>query len=344
MAKTDKVVLTLDELKAENAAIEAEDETTPQVVEDEPEIEAVEEETEKTEEDAETSEDETEETEIEDWMKPDGHTQEDVEKEKKFTDSDIGKAKAKLRAKLERKHESEVEKLRAEVEKLKTGQPQPSTDLNRPKREDFYDNDDPEGEYLEALADYKVSKSLAALETKQASTEVERKNLESKQAIERAVDRHYEEAVKLAKDSGISAESYQNADYNVRSMVNEVFPDSGDIVVDALISKMGKGSEKVMYALGVSDTKRAKLKDLLQTDTSGMSAAMYLGQLIQELGTPRKRKTNAPKPATEIKGDVEISSTGAKKKYDEAHAKRNGAEAFKVKQAAKKAGIDVSDW
>lgn len=329
---------SLAELKAENAAEEVETEVSPQEVEEETETEVAEVETEVTDEVAEPESEETEETEVEDWMQTDAA-------EKKFTDGDIGAAKKKLRAKLESKHNDELDKLRTENEQLRSRTPEPKQ-LNRPKREDFLNSDDQDEAYIDALTDYKMEKASAKQATTVKEGEATRQQNDFQQAVSQEVDQHYERAVKLSEDSGISPELYQSADLKVRQVIESIFPNAGDSTTDHLISNLGEGSEKVFYSLGVNSTKRDKFESLLRSDKTGLKAAIYLGELKSELTAPNKRRTNAPKPAAQIKGDASTTPTGnaLKKKYDAAHKKGDVSGAFKLKRAAKKEGIKTSSW
>lgn len=332
---------SLAELKAENAADEVETEVSPQEIEEETETEVAEVEPEVTGEDADLKPDEPEETEVEDWMQTDAAKNAD----KKFTDFDIAAAKTKLRAKLEDKHTDELDKLRAENEQLRSRTPEPKQ-LNRPKREDFLESDDPDEAYIDALTDYKIEKGAAKQATTVKEQESTRQQNDFQQAVSQEVDQHYERAVKLSEDSGISPELYQSADLKVRQVIESIFPNAGDSTTDHLISNLGEGSEKVFYSLGVNSTKRDKFESLLRSDKTGLKAAIYLGELKSELTAPNKRRTNAPKPAAQIKGDASTTPTvnALKKKYDAAHKKGDVSGAFKLKRAAKKEGIKTSSW
>ena len=343
---------TLEELKAANAEAEAaaEDENatdeteaddSPQEEETEEENEAVEETTEEPDEDAETETEDTEETDTDDWMQSDTPKS---QAEKKFTDGDIGKAKAKLKAKLVNR-DSEIEKLKAELEAAKTSRPK-AEGLVKPKRDDFEDSEDPDEAFVEALADWKVKTAQAELQATQASEATARQRKEQALEIASSVDQHYERAAELSAKSGISAEQYQSADGVFREMIESVYPQAGDAIADALISNMGKGSEKVVYNLGINQTKRAELKALLEADKNGLKASIYLGKLTEQLSAPNKRKTQAPTPAKAIKGDaIENASLKVlKKKYNAAHKTGNAQAAFDVKREAKKAGADTSNW
>ena len=344
-------VMTLDELKAanaeqeaaaevENVAEELDTESPPQADEVEEDAETVEDELEETTEDAESEEEETGEDDTEDWMQSDSH---ESQAEKKFTDGDIGKAKAKLRAKLEKRHEDEVEKLRAELEALKGGKR--AEPLAKPKREDFYDEDDPDEAYFDALTDWKLKTHQAEVKAETQSAELTRKQQEVQQATAKAVDQHYERAVGLSAKSGISAELYQSADYKVRQMVESLYPGAGDNITDALIASMGDGSEKVMYNLGINESRLGELRTRLEQDKNGIKAAIFLGQLNERLSAPQKRKTNAPKPAADAHGDVQaINQKALKKKYDAASKSGNTQAAFDARREARKAGVDTSNW
>jgi len=337
-------VTSLEDLKLENAAKEEKLEPTPQVDEDEPGVEAVDETEEVAPEDAESEDGETKESDTEDWMKSDD-SHESQEAEKKYTGTDIGKAKQKLKAKLNRKHDSETEQLKARIAELE--QVTPKTDeLSKPKREDFYDNEDPDEAFFDAKAEYNNQKFQAKQQAEQISHDEKARQQQINVETDQAVDQHYERAIKLAEDSGITAEAYQGADYQVRQMVDSIFPGSGDVVTDAFISKLGKGSEKVMYSLGVNKERREVFKKLLLDDTSGIAAGMYLGELKKDLVAPSKRKTAAPPPIATLKGDAkQVESSGAlQKKYDDAHKKGDFGKAFKLKQAAKDGGANTSNW
>ena len=120
---------TLEELKAENAAKEAEALETTETQEAEPTLEVVETETEETQETAESNETETEEVETESWMQTEDQTS---ESDAKFTDSDIANVRRKFKAKLN-KEKDENSELRAEIEALKNQIAQPRQDIPQQK-------------------------------------------------------------------------------------------------------------------------------------------------------------------------------------------------------------------
>ena len=340
---------SLEDLKAENVEAETDALPPPQAGEEELEADAVEENLEANEGDsgekleAETSEGEPGDSDIEDWMDS-GEEQ---------SADDIPNAawkgarehyKGKL-SKAKEEHNAEIDKLKAEVAELKNGAP-PAKQLNRPKREDFYDHEDPDSAYLEALSDFNVEKSSA----KQASKAKEAENNRQQQVlldeINTGVDQHYERAVKLSEESGIKAETYQAADRTVRASIDAVVPGGGDIVTDKLIADLGEGSEKVFYSLGVNPAKRTKLQSLLTSDSSGLKAAMYLGELKAQLNAPKKRKTNAPKPAPHLNGDAAGGDEhkALKQEYDKASDSGDTQAAFNARMKAREAGANVKNW
>ena len=162
-----------------------------------------------------------------------------------------------------------------------------------------------------------------------------------------AVDEHYERAGKLIENSGVSQENYKKADTIVRDAVESVMPKRGDLITDHAISILGKGSEKVIYNLGVNKANRLEFIELLREEPNqGLKAIAFLARLQERLIKPKKGTSNARSPATQIKGDDATTSKGkaSKKKYDAAHAKGNAQEAYNLKKLAKANGVDVSVW
>lgn len=348
-------IQTLEEVKAELAAEEAaaaapaepeaeevEDEAEPTATEQTGEVEAETEHDDPGDEDANDGEEETE-----DWMQGDQGAQ---EADLKFGDSDVAAAKRKLRAKLEKKHTSEVDELQAKIAELekRVSQPQQQSQsaLQRPKRDDFLDADDPDEAFSEALVDWKLKTAQAEQQAESKTKEVQAKLQEVERKVKESVDQHYDRAAELAEKSGISPEQYQAADYRVRKMVHDIVSQrpngNGDKAVDWIISKIGKGSEKVIYNLGVNTKRLAEFESILRSDTDGTDAVAFAVRLAAELQSPVKRKSNAPAPAPQVTGDAKGSDSAArlKKKYDQA----DGAKAFEIRRQAREQGIDVRNW
>lgn len=334
---------TLDELRAENAAEEAAKAQAPQPGASDVDDAAA--------DDLNTDDnlaeggegEEGQQAEPESWMK--GDDQESHGADKKFTDSDIGAAKAKLRSKLEAKHQTELDELRNQLEELRRNTVSPQLSA-KPKRDYFYDQDDPDEAYTEALADWKLKETLSRQHQETQQYEMQRKQLEVQQSIESSVDQHYERAAVLAAASGISPELYQSADHRVRSAIDGVFPGGGEQVTNSLIASLGEGSEKVFYNLGVSPKRLAELTSKLASDPSGLQASIYLGRLSAELVTPMRKKSNTPPPATTVQGDANTTDVGRnlQRRYQEAHKKGDTQAAFNIRREAKAKNINVNSW
>lgn len=333
---------TLEELRAENAAAEAAQAQAPQT--------GASETTEAAAEDLSTDEnlaegeegEEGQQAEPESWMK--GDDQESQVAEKKFTDSDIGAAKAKVRAKLD-VAKSEIENLRAQLEEARRNTVAPQQ-LDKPKREDYYDQDDPDEAYTVAVAKWINRSEQAQQHAETQQYEFQRKQLETQRSIETGVDQHYERAATLAAASGISPELYQSADHRVRSAIDGVFPGGGENVTNALIASLGDGSEKVFYNLGVSPKRLAELTSKLAADPSGLQASIYLGKLSAELTAPLRKRSNTPAPATTVQGDANTTDIGKnlQKRYAEAHKRGDTQAAFDIRREAKGKNINVKSW
>lgn len=337
-------VMSLDDLKAENETEEVEAAAAPQVTDAETETESVEDKPEVDQTAAELdgdpdTVDETDESEADDWKKPDGHTS-----EKLFTSRDIRAARIKAGEKADRRNSGEVEELQKRIVELEGRSAKPDT-LSRPKRDQFFEADDPDTAYEDAVLDWMKGTVQAEQSASNASAEITRQNSHSFEETGRAVDEHYERAAKLAQDSGISAELYQQSDLKVREMIESIYPGGGDNIADELIKQLGEGSEKVMFSIGIKQSRLDELKNRLLSDPRGIKAALYLGSLNTELNAPHKRKTTAPAPADTVEGDMAPQNGKVmKKQYDALHKSGDIGKAFNAKMAAKAAGVNTADW
>jgi len=345
---------TLAELRAENDAEEAkeaknEETKTDTIEETATEIESVEVETTKektpeSESSAEIETEEGEETEVEAFLQTDEPASEGAEA--KFTDHDVAAAKRNLRAKLEKRHGSEVEQLKAENEALKRqSAPPPNQMPARPTREKFdYDDD----KYDAAVDDWNMQRTQALIQQSQQTQQSTVNQQQQEQQLTIAVDQHYERAAKLSAEHNIAPEAYHKADLAVRNTIESVVPNAGDRITDFLIAKLGEGSEKTFYNIGKNPGKLAILEGKLRSDPNGFDAMIYLTQLNTEMQGVSKRTTLAPKPATQLKGDQSRSgnaqSRKMKEQFDKAHEKNDGQGAYNLKKQAKAKGIDVSNW
>jgi len=349
--------LSLKALKEENAALEekpVEEVETPEI---DAEADALEEHIESTDDvdkpvdnadEDDVKKDDEPKDEVEEWLKT---GDEDDNKEDK-PDIDNGVARSiRLRAtaKAERKSNAEIERLQAENERLRTAQPaSDTTGLQTPNRDDYLDKDDPDTAYLNALSEFNTNKQIASITASQQVEDQKRQQAAQKQVIESNVNKHYDAAAKLIEGSNISEDSLRSADLNVRRMVEDLYPDAGDALVDAFISKVGAGSERVFFNLGINKTRLNQFRETLVNDPTGLDAAIFLGGLNKELNKAGKRKSSAPAPAQHVQGDAGASVTSKeralKKKYAEADKKGNAQESYNARKAGRAAGYDVSKW
>jgi len=285
--------------------------------------------------------DEDDEPITEPWMEDDTGDQ---------TPDDVMPVSAHIRAKRKLKgrigeRDTEIEKLRKEIEELKGQKATPipkDTTLVRPKESDYESLE----AFQTALDEYEDKRIENKLSVVQGQTQLRDKQTKAIKKLSKAVDDHYVRAEELIKASGISAETYKQADEVFRNAIEAVRPGLGDIIVDQMISLLGKGSEKVMYKLGRSSALRGEFIALLAEDPNGLKATAFLGEQKAKLLLTKQRSSNAPPPSNEINGDATSSNKERvfKKKYEAAHAKGNSQVAYNAKKDAKAAGIDTSKW
>lgn len=336
---------TLEDLKRENAAAEAEQAQAPQAVVETDEADEGTAEEPEGQQLAEADGEEGEKAKLESWQITDEQTS--GENGKLFTSSDIKAAKSKLKSKLKGK-DSEIEELKDQIQSLKHAQAPQSAPAGklppRPKRADFDYDDDAYDAAVDAWNDAKMESKLNGFV--QTS---EQQNYQKQAATDRnnAVDSHYKRAETLTRDMQISEEAYQGADLRVRTAIEQIRPGQGEAVTDFLISNIGEGSEKVMYYLGVNANALNELQNALATDTSGIKASMYLGRLVGEKVSPKKRVSRAPAPAHQLSGDAQpppANEKTLKKAYEQAVKSNDMQGRITARRAAKKAGVDVTSW
>ncbi|MBA57029.1 MAG: hypothetical protein CMK89_21480 [Pseudomonadales bacterium] len=337
--------LTLAELKAQNAAEEeAEQETEVVEVEEQQDAKVTIAPVETTVEEIEDEEEESAESEdVESWMQEEVATPDDGDSGFK-PNREAAAVRKKLKAKLHEK-DDELESLKAEIERLKSGSTTaPQTELKRPKLEDFdYD----EEAYNAAMDDYYDKRVDTKLESKQSVQQQREAAERQKKALEEAVDRHYTRAAKLVEEGKVSEEKYTQADRAVRESFERIAKGNGDKIVDSLIKtldSLGEGSEKVFYQLGVNPAKMQEVANLFATDPTGLSTVAYLGKLQASIQSPTKRKSSAPAPSPELKGSGSTKTPGEAllKRYKKAG--NNVQARLDIKREAKRQGIDTRNW
>lgn len=330
------MAMTLDELKAQNrAAEEAEAKAqADSVVDNEPDLAQAP--ADDTDNVADTDKPDAEEG-TEAWL-ADSEDEQASGSGAKFSDSDVAAAKRKLRAKLEKQHNEELERIKAELEALKRGSTQPvAQSVAKVPTLEQYNYD--EAEYAAAMTAWVRSQVQGATQ----ASEVQTKQLQKQQELEQSVEDHYKRAAELVTKYNIDPEVYRGADENFRKTVERVFPGQGELVANQMLARLGKGSEKVAYQLGRNAQKREAFEAKLRQDPSGIEASIYLGTLKAEVNLPTAKKTRAPAPAARATGGEGVVSDelSMKKKYQ---AEQDTQKRFNIRRKAKLAGIDVRDW
>ena len=328
---------TLDDMKRENAEDEIVEEAAPQAVDEIIEDDAAEITPEEDEaEQAEQATEDTEAVEVEAWMEA-GEQEEDSDT---FTASDIAGLRRKMKGKLKGK-DDENERLRQEIESLRSGVVQPqSQDIKRPRIDDFTTSE----EYEDAHEAYLLAKFENKNNKSQQDRANEARDAEHKRKMETEIDAHYQRAAEMVKTHSIAPERFKVADKTFRDAMEEVNPGRGDNVVDHMLSLLGEGSEKVGYYLGNNKTALNELKLRMMNDKAGLSAMSYLGELKAKVTMPAKATRKAPKPATSLGGDKgtgEAKSLSAlKSAYNKA---KDGNARMSARMAYKKAGGNTKE-
>jgi hypothetical protein len=346
--------LSLSELKAQNEAteqpkdtpedeyVEVDNETLEPIEVEEPEGLEVEEE-------AETDDEKSEpEGELEDWQKA-----EDDNKSGFIPSAEAKHLRLKnkdLKAQKEER-DAELEELRQKVEAL-SNQPAKAEDVlpPRPVLEDYDYDEKLHGDALEAWFDKKIELKLnKGLESTQQDRAKKLEVEAANQARESAVHEHLNKASKLIAEKKITQDAWLAGDLLIRQTLDQVFPGSGNEVADQFVSLMesnGEGSEKAWFYLGRNPKALNEFKDKLMSDKTGASGVMYLAKIQEKASKPpHKKRSDAPKPAAELKGDAATGTAKSlKKQYDKAVKDGNTQGRIDAKRAAKKAGADVSKW
>jgi hypothetical protein len=261
------------------------------------------------------------------------------------------KLKRKLGGLLEEK-DTENTELKARVKALESGQQThaPTSTLKRPSSIDFDEGED-DPNYIKALEGYEDAR-YNERETNRQQTRIVQARKETLQA---SVDEHLDRADVFIAENNIDADRYTAAETKVRNSFEKLaarngVPGKGSELVDMNIESIGKGSEKLIYYLANNEAELDKAILMLDDDKSGRKLSVFLGGLKNKFENfkSKKQKTNARKPAAQATGGdsikVDASEKVLRSKYEAFHKKGDDGSAWDVKQAARKAGFDVSKW
>lgn len=328
---------TLDELKAANAAAEADKLNQQPEVDHQDDDQVVDEIG--SEEAAEGDETEAQGEETEEWLKSDSTQAVPLAKHVEL--------KHKLKARLSEK-DDEVAQLKAELEQLRAvgvmNQQQQPAPIKVPKLSEYdYDED----KYAEAMADYSAKLVDAKLNSFSSNNQAQQQRELVNKQKQAALEQHYERAESLVKANKMSAETYSSAELNFRQGLHQV-TGNGDQVADEIIARLGDGSAKVIAHLGVNGSAMATLKDMLQNDPTGLKAAVYLGQLEAKFsGIAGNKLSKAPAPDSEVKASAPTGSAtldNMRKAYQAASRTGDVQKAFDLRRKAKASGFNTNNW
>jgi len=320
---------TLEELKAQNAAVEAGAIVDPDIVVDPPVVD-----------DPEIDPDDLTDPEVDAaWMQAD-------DKESATGVMPVEKhirAKRRLKDTIGEK-DGRITALEAQVEALTKGKAAPAGMRLLPTLEDCGGDPVKHQEEMGLWVKEAVAVENAEVNTAQAQSN---HTAQETQGRDTAVNEHYARSVKLQEGSTITADVFDKAELKVRTSLDEISPGNGDAIADHLIDIMGEGSEKVIYHLGVNPLKMAALQEEFKKDPRGYTAVAMVERIKASIAPIGKRQSRAPAPAKHLSGDQKPVTAGAKalkKKYDAAVKGNNPQGRIDAKRAAKREGVDTSGW
>jgi len=139
------------------------------------------------------------------------------------------------------------------------------------------------------------------------------------------------------------------ADHNFRQVFEDVYQGRGDMFAENMIarmSKLGEGSEKVVFYIGRNREEQAKMKELLADDPTGITMSAYLGAQMEKAKGQAKRQSSAPEPAPVVRGDTVTTESDRRLRdqYRKADKAGDNQKAFSLRRQARAKGINISDW
>jgi len=349
-----KMGMTLDELKAQNAAEELAANDAPVVdtkedIKDEY-VEVVDDA--KADDTKELSQDSDDtKVELESWQLTEESVDSDDDKKEGFVPNhEAARRRKKAKAlSVELKGEQdENAALRKQIEDLQNGSTPKAQEeakaLVRPTREQFDYDDDAFDVAIEAYHDERLERKLNARDNKtQKSTDDSARQKAFQEQAAKSFDNHYSGAQELIDSGKITEDSFRGSEKLVKEALEAANPGRGEIAFNTLIVGLGKDSAKVEFQLGVNPALLHELQSIQAADPSGLSASRFLGRLQEKIQTPSKKRSNAPKPGAVITGD---GSGGGKhapllaeyKKSDDMKTR------MMLKRKARSQGADTSNW
>ncbi len=329
-------VMSLDELRALNAAEEAKAAQAPEIDEAE-EVEDIEEEEVGAE---------AEEVELEDKGEAEPEDEPDFAK----AESDKGavpvakhvEIKHRLQGKIADK-DAEIAELKQKLEHVQAAPPQHIEDLEIAK--EAWEFDGTTEEYYRYKAQIDARNAIKLQRSELQRQAVEKRQRDESARVDAALDNHYDRAANLIADGVIKdIDSFKNAESVVVQSLDRLDPGAGKFIVETMISRLGEGSEKVIYHLGRNPTSLRELEQKLREDPSGISAAMYVAEKkALFLSKPINKPKPVPKPDVPLQGKAPKVSTH-KAEFLRAEKAGNYERASAARKAAKAAGENIDSW
>jgi len=333
---------SLDDLRAQIEAEEAKAAAAQPEVDEAEEVEDIEEEAEteaeEVEQKSEQEEGEAEEVEEEpDWAKPEGDKEKGAVPVAKHVE-----IKHKLQGKIADK-DAEIAALKQQLEQVQVAPPQHIEDLEIAKEAWEFDGTTEEYQRYKAQIDARNAIKLQRAEQQRQANE--QRQREEAARVEAELDKHYERAAALVT-SGIikQPEQFQAAEQTVVKAVESVAPGLGQMVINSMISRLGEGSEKVIYHLGANATALREFESELKADPTGIKAAMYLAKKQALFNSkPVVKPKPVPKPDVPLQGKAPKVSNH-KAAYLKAEKAGDYEAASAARKAARAAGENPNNW
>lgn len=159
-----------------------------------------------------------------------------------------------------------------------------------------------ETKYAQAMAQWHQQNLERQLGEMEAKRQQAQRQQAMQQQLEASMMGHYQRVTEL----GIAEDSYIPAEQTLRDAF-------GDLAVEQLIDAIGEGSERVIYHLGLNQSERDKLIQLVQQDPSGLKAVAYTTKLAAKLSTEpaQKKISQAPEADRPVAGGSTPNTGGA---------------------------------
>lgn len=324
--------MSLEELRAQVEAEEAE--ATEEVVEEQAESE---------QEEAETETEQTEEAELSDdfELELEGEPEPDQQKKPSAEEALLHKlTKAKKRAKAAEDEKDVLLKRIEDLEKRLTqpAQPVPTSHAGEPKFPDMYDAgiDGDRGKYSKAVAKYLADMS----QYNSRHAEAEQAQATQKQRMEDVTKRLAVRAAKFATDNKVNIDRVADALNVATDAIDSAVNLDGALAW--LLDSVGDGGERVGYHLGTNENARTQLIGLLKDDPSGIKAAAHMARLADKLKPKQSRQiSKAPEPDQPVKGDSSASTATAKKLQAAYDKETDFGKLVKIREQADRLGVKL---